>query len=192
MTIRTAVLTVFGCTILFSALGAGIGLCLGKYAPDFYRSPYRDRDRVERDPVSVGVGLGVSQGMAGGVAVGLILVALFVWRDTRLVTPTPLPTPAATPTTEPPVPTARSYAVKVFAPWGVLAVGIMAIEGYPTPGSKYAMEYPVLFLCLFVILWQLGSEVRRLSRSVERRRSRAAWVFLFACFVNMTLIGRLG
>lgn len=84
MTIRSAIITIIGCTLLLAGIGAGSGYGLGTFAPDYYRGVFiRGRD-PGFDPVSVGVGQGLTQGTAGGVVVGLALVALFCWREIRL------------------------------------------------------------------------------------------------------------
>src|SRR5262249_21201796 len=66
MTIRNAVATVVGCTLLFAAIGATIGYGLGALRPGYYRTVYRVGREPWFDPVSVGIGQGVTQGTGGG------------------------------------------------------------------------------------------------------------------------------
>ncbi len=84
MTVRSAIATIVGCTLLVGAIGASVGYGLGTFAPGYYRSVCRSSREPWFDPVSVGVGYGLTQGTAGGVVVGLALVALLSWRETRL------------------------------------------------------------------------------------------------------------
>lgn len=84
MTIRTALATIFACTALFAAIGGGIGWALGTFNPGYYRAVFRSGNEPWFDPVSVGVGQGVTQGTAGGAVVGVAVVALYLWRDSRV------------------------------------------------------------------------------------------------------------
>jgi hypothetical protein len=84
MTIRIAVATVFGCTLLGAAIGVSLGYALGTLAPGYYRTVFRSGREPWFDPVSVGVGEGLTQGTAGGAGVGLAVVALLCWREVRL------------------------------------------------------------------------------------------------------------
>ncbi len=84
MTIRSAIATIAACTAMLAVIGGGTGWALGTFAPGYYRSVFRNGNEPSFDPVSVGVGQGLTQGTSGGVAVGLVVVALFIWRDTRL------------------------------------------------------------------------------------------------------------
>ena len=84
MTIRQAVATVAASAALLTGVGAGVGSALGTYAPGHYRAVFPRGNEPWFDPVSVGVGQGLTQGVAGGVAAGLVVVAIFVWRDTRV------------------------------------------------------------------------------------------------------------
>ncbi len=103
MTIRAAVVTVLTCTSLFAVIGGGIGYGLGRFNPAYYRGAFRNGKEPGFDPVAVGLGQGLTQGIAGGAVVGLAVVALFVWKDSRLKrrdgTPPP---PANTPAGQPP------------------------------------------------------------------------------------------
>jgi len=83
MTIRIAIATIVGCTLLAGAIGASLGYGVGTLAPSYYRGLFYSGREEWFDPVSVGVGLGLSQGTAVGVVVGLAVVALLCWRDTR-------------------------------------------------------------------------------------------------------------
>ena len=84
MSIRKAMATIVGCTLLFAGVGASLGYALGTLAPGYYRGVFRIGNDPGFDPVDVGLGLGVTQGTAVGVVVGLIVVALFCWREIRL------------------------------------------------------------------------------------------------------------
>ena len=84
MTIRAAIVTIVICTVFLAGVGGGIGWGLGTFAPGYYRSVFSSGNRPWFDPVSVGVGQGLTQGTTGGVIVGGIVVALFVWRDSRV------------------------------------------------------------------------------------------------------------
>jgi hypothetical protein len=84
MTVRSAIATIVGCTLLIGAIGATVGYALGTLAPEYYRSVFRSGREPGFDPVSVGVGQGLTQGTAAGVAVGLAVVALLCWREVRL------------------------------------------------------------------------------------------------------------
>src|SRR5579859_1943557 len=98
MTVRSAIGTIFGCTLLFAAIGASVGYGLGTFVPGYYRSVFRSAREPWFDPVSVGVGQGVTQGTAGGVVVGVVVVALLCWRDIRLNRVSgPPPAPDGTP-----------------------------------------------------------------------------------------------
>lgn len=94
MTIRIAVATIVGCTLLIAAIGASVGYALGTLAPGYYRSVFRNGREPGFDPISVGVGEGLTQGTAGGVVVGLAVVALLCWREVRLGRVDDLPAPA--------------------------------------------------------------------------------------------------
>ena len=84
MTILGAVATIAGSTVAFAIIGAGVGWALGMYAPGYYRSVFQGGNEPWFDPVAVGLGQGLTQGVAGGVVVGLVVVALLIWRDSRL------------------------------------------------------------------------------------------------------------
>lgn len=84
MTVRSAIATIVGCTLVIATIGATVGYALGTRAPEYYRSVFRSGREPGFDPVSVGVGQGLTQGTAGGVAVGLAVVALLCWQEIRL------------------------------------------------------------------------------------------------------------
>ena len=84
MTIRTAIATIAACTVLLAGIGGGIGWGLGTFAPGYYRSVFPSGNRSGFDPVSVGIGQGLTQGTTGGAILGVIVVALFVWRESRV------------------------------------------------------------------------------------------------------------
>jgi hypothetical protein len=83
MTIRYAIATIIGCTLLLAAIGASVGYGLGTFAPGYYRTVFRSSHKPGFDPVTFGVGQGVTQGVVGGVVVGLAVVALLCWRGRR-------------------------------------------------------------------------------------------------------------
>jgi hypothetical protein len=84
MTIRAALATITACTALLAVIGGGIGWGIGTFAPGYYRTVFRSGNEAWFDPISVGIGQGLGQGTAGGVVVGLAVVALFLWRDSRV------------------------------------------------------------------------------------------------------------
>jgi hypothetical protein len=94
MTVRSAIATIVGCTLLVAAIGVTVGYALGALAPGYYRSVFRSGREPGFDPVSVGVGQGLTQGTAGGVVVGLAVVALLCWREVRHHRVDDLPAPA--------------------------------------------------------------------------------------------------
>ena len=83
MTMRRAFLIVAGSAAACAAVGAGIGLALGTFAPGYYRTVFRYGDSPEFNAVQVGVGLGLSQGVAAGLAVGCVVVLAVTWYDIR-------------------------------------------------------------------------------------------------------------
>lgn len=84
MSVRSAVLIVFGCTLGAAVLGAGMGYALGQFVPGYYRQAFLGSDEPGFDPVSIGIGLGLAQGAVGGAVVGLALVVIFSIRNLRL------------------------------------------------------------------------------------------------------------
>jgi hypothetical protein len=70
-------------TLLFTAVGLGIGYSLGRYAPNYYRTVLLRGDSPDFDPVDVGIGLGLSQGSMFGGIIGVVLVVLHAWYDLR-------------------------------------------------------------------------------------------------------------
>ena len=83
MTVRRAFLIVAGSAAVCAAVGAGIGLALGTFAPGYYRTVFRYGDSPDFNAVHVGVGLGLSQGVAAGLAVGCVVVLAVTWYDIR-------------------------------------------------------------------------------------------------------------
>lgn len=84
MSIRNAILTVGVSALLLACLGTTIGLLLGKFVPNYYRSIVIRGADPRFSPIAFGVGQGLTQGVAGGIVVGLVLVAILTWRDIRL------------------------------------------------------------------------------------------------------------
>jgi hypothetical protein len=76
MTLRRAIATVFGSTLVITTIGTCLGYALAKLTPDYYRIVFSEGRDPDFDPVSIGIGLGLTQGFVGGLVVGLILVAL--------------------------------------------------------------------------------------------------------------------
>jgi hypothetical protein len=141
MTIRSAIATIVGCTLLLAAVGAGVGYGLGTFAPEYYRSVFRGGWEPGFDPVSVGVGQGLTQGAAGGVAVGLALVAIFCWRQVRLKRAESSPAPYGVP-----VPTQSLGLLLLLVTGGLLALGFCAGSGFILGllrgvGSAYHRQY---------------------------------------------------
>lgn len=86
MNLVKAVVTVSTCTLIFAALGCGIGFALGTCTPEYYRQLNRNGQRPEFNPVSMGIGLGASQGAVGGAVIGLALVVIVAWYDLKRLT----------------------------------------------------------------------------------------------------------
>lgn len=192
MTIRAAIATIAACTALLAGVGGGIGWALGTFAPGYYRGVFRSGNEPWFDPVAVGVGQGLTQGTAGGVAVGLVMVALFLWRDSRVRRQPDPPPPAGGSGPaggEPPV---GRYVAGLLTPWLVLGVGIAGLMAVPDPHLAFGLGYLLLLACLFVILGGMAAGVWSVARSAARRRSAWAWGFLAGCFVNMVLLGKVG
>src|SRR5262245_9156154 len=118
MTIRAAVATVPVRTVMLAGIGGGIGGAVATFSPGDHRNAVRSGNEPWFDPVSVGVGQGLTQGTTGGVVVGLVLVALFVWRDTRLQRPVTAPSPpTGSDSDSGPAPPVSRYLGGLFAPW---------------------------------------------------------------------------
>lgn len=71
------------CAAVFAVGGGLVGLALGVYAPDYYRSVVRGGQEPDFSPIDVGVGLGTSQGAIVGVIVGALVVVALAWRRSR-------------------------------------------------------------------------------------------------------------
>ena len=69
-------------TLLFGALGAGLGRLLGVVTPSYYRSLFRHGHEPWFDPEQIGLALGLTQGAATGVVVGIAVVGAVAWCDT--------------------------------------------------------------------------------------------------------------
>jgi F0F1-type ATP synthase assembly protein I len=82
-TVAKAVLAVLTCTIAGALFGAGIGYMLGRFAPAYYRSVFRNGNAPGFDPVQVGTGLGMTQGVALGFIAGIIIVIVLMRRTRK-------------------------------------------------------------------------------------------------------------
>lgn len=68
-------------TVLFGALGAGLGWLLGVVSPAYYRSVLRYGQEPWFDPPQIGLALGLSQGVIAGIVVGIAVVGAVAWCD---------------------------------------------------------------------------------------------------------------
>jgi hypothetical protein len=84
MTARRAITIVASCTILFGLIGTGVGLGLGNFVPNYYRSICIDGRQEGFDPIDFGVSMGLTKGAFGGALIGLVVVVLLCWREIRL------------------------------------------------------------------------------------------------------------
>jgi hypothetical protein len=87
VTLTKGLVTVAVTAVICGAVGMGLGLAIGRWAPDAYRAvfehgggPWRDR---RLDPEQIGIGLGLAQGVLVGIAVGVLIVALVTWYEIR-------------------------------------------------------------------------------------------------------------
>lgn len=76
-------LIIIGAALGFGAIGAALGLTLGRVAPAYYRGVFQGGDQPDFDPVQVGLGLGLSQGLICGVLAGIAVVLAAAWRAGR-------------------------------------------------------------------------------------------------------------
>ena len=83
MTMRRALMTIFGCALAGGGGGAFIGFCIGQFLPAAYRSLFAP---VEPgfSPTAVGIGLGIPQGLCFGAAIGVIVVMIITWYEIRM------------------------------------------------------------------------------------------------------------
>ncbi|MDB5336221.1 MAG: hypothetical protein JWN70_1840 [Planctomycetaceae bacterium] len=77
---RKAVFTIFGCTLLYGALGASAGFAVGKWFPGYFRGILMIAREPGFDAVSYGFGQGLTHGIIGGAIVGGFVVLLPKWR----------------------------------------------------------------------------------------------------------------
>lgn len=87
MTPQTALRTVLLWGISFACVGSAFGAAIGRFAPGYYQSIFRDGHSPEFNTLEVGVGLGATQGLASGLAISIIVLALLAWRDIRCARP---------------------------------------------------------------------------------------------------------
>lgn len=85
MNILKVLSTILGCGLLGAVIGGAIGGGVGHFVPDYYRAVFPQNDKPQYDPVDAGIGLGVCQGFPSGVATGLVLVAIFTWREIKIL-----------------------------------------------------------------------------------------------------------
>jgi hypothetical protein len=84
---RDSLLILAASAIVFAMIGAGAGLAIAMFMPDYYRSVISGGRRPDFNPIDVGTGLGCSQGIIVGVFVGTVLAVAFAghrWRARRL------------------------------------------------------------------------------------------------------------
>lgn len=74
---------IFGSMIAGSLLGVAIGICIGRFAPGYYRTVFSAHSDPAFDAISMGIGLGLTQGAVGGAVIGVTSVALFLWYRSR-------------------------------------------------------------------------------------------------------------
>jgi hypothetical protein len=79
-----AIAVAVGCGLGGGLFGAGLRFALGRFAPGYYRSLFRNGDRPGFDPEAVGLGLGATQGVVVGLVVGLAIVFMLAWFNSRL------------------------------------------------------------------------------------------------------------
>mgnify|MGYP003338949454 CR=1 FL=1 len=70
--------------LAFGLVGAGIGLLLGTFTPDYYRTVFRIPSQASIDPAQAGMGLGLTQGLAAGLTIGLVIVVTVAWYNSRM------------------------------------------------------------------------------------------------------------
>lgn len=63
-------------TFFCGAVGLGLGVGTGMFAPDFYRVFQYPGSVLALDPVQVGAGFGLNAGIFTGITVGIILVLI--------------------------------------------------------------------------------------------------------------------
>ena len=87
MTLTKGLITVAVSAVVCGAVGMGLGLAIGRWAPDSYRAvferghgPWMNRPL---DPEQIGIGLGLAQGVLIGIAVGVVVVGLVTWYEIR-------------------------------------------------------------------------------------------------------------
>lgn len=68
--------------MFFGLFGAGVGLALGTFVPDYYRTVF-GAHAARLNPVHTGIGLGFSQGLGAGLVIGLIIVVVAAWSNTH-------------------------------------------------------------------------------------------------------------
>ena len=81
--VARALMTILVSAFVFAAVGTLLGIALGYFVPEYYRSVFPTGRSPGFDPLNVGIGQGLTQGAAGGLLVGLALVAIGAWQETR-------------------------------------------------------------------------------------------------------------
>lgn len=83
LTLKKALLTVFGCSAGMALAGSLLGLLIGKVAPTYYLLVF-DVQRDDFNPVEMGLALGLIQGVIWGGIIGTIVVAIMAWYHSRM------------------------------------------------------------------------------------------------------------
>jgi hypothetical protein len=83
MTVRKALIAVFGCSLTCGIGGALIGYSIGRFLPGAYRSMFAPAE-PGFSPTAVGIGLGLPQGLFFGAVVGIAVVGIVTWYEVRI------------------------------------------------------------------------------------------------------------
>jgi hypothetical protein len=87
VTLAKGLVTVAVTAVICGTAGLGLGLAIGRWAPDAYRAVFERGGWPGRqpplDPEQIGIGLGLAQGVLVGIAVGVVIVALVTWYEIR-------------------------------------------------------------------------------------------------------------
>ena len=83
LTLKKALITVFGCSFGMGLIGSLLGLFIGKVAPTYYLHVFHV-DREDFNPVEMGLALGLIQGVIWGGVIGALVVAIMAWYQIRM------------------------------------------------------------------------------------------------------------